>query len=100
PLDRMSVHEAASRHRAILTIEEHSVEGGFGSRVAEALLMAGLAPRFAKLGVTEGLRNRIGSQSWVLGALGAGEGHGTPLLVSCSSLASPVLSALRFSAPP
>jgi transketolase len=80
PLDAASVHEAASRHHAILTIEEHSVEGGFGSRVAEALLMAGLAPRFAKFGVTDALRGRIGSQSWLLDTLGSIEDHAQALL--------------------
>jgi transketolase len=80
PLDAASVHEAASNHRAILTIEEHSVEGGFGSRVAEALLMAGRAPRFGKFGVTDALRGRSGSQSWLLDALGSIEDHAQALL--------------------
>jgi transketolase len=80
PLDTLSVREAGSRHRAVLTIEEHSVEGGFGSRVAEALLMAGLAPRFGKHGVTDALRGRIGSQSWLLDQLGSVEDHARELL--------------------
>ena len=80
PLDAALVHEAASNHRAVLTIEEHSVEGGFGSRVAEALLMTGRSPRFGKFGVTEALRGRIGSQSWLLDTLGAIEDHAQALL--------------------
>jgi transketolase len=80
PLDAASVHKAASNHRAILTIEEHSVEGGFGSRVAEVLLMAGRAPRFGKFGVTDALRGRSGSQSWLLDALGSIEDHAQALL--------------------
>jgi transketolase len=80
PLDTASLHVAASAHRAILTIEEHSVAGGFGSRVAEMVLMAGLSPRFAKHGVTDALRGRIGSQSWLLDRLGSIEDHAQALL--------------------
>ena len=52
----------------------------FGTRVAEALLMSGLAPRFGKFGVTDGLRKQIGSQSWLLDSLGAVEDHAQALL--------------------
>jgi transketolase len=80
PLDKAAVLNAAAGHRAVLTIEEHSVEGGFGSRVAEMLLMAGLAPRFGKFGVTDALRGKIGSQSWLLDSLGSIEDHARALL--------------------
>jgi transketolase len=70
PLDEAALRGAAQAHRAILTIEEHSIEGGFGSRVADALLVAGLAPRFGKYGVTAALRGQIGSQTWLLDRLG------------------------------
>jgi len=80
PLDETSVLAAAAAHRAVLTIEEHSVAGGFGSRVAEMLLMAGLAPRFGKFGVTDALRGKIGSQNWLLDSLGSIETHARALL--------------------
>jgi transketolase C-terminal domain/subunit len=64
----------------VLTLEEHSVQGGFGTRVAEALLLAGLAPRFGKYGVTEALLGRIGSQEWLLDQLGSVESHARALL--------------------
>jgi transketolase len=80
PLDASAVIEAASRHRAVLTIEEHLVEGGFGSRVADALMLAGLAPRFGKFGVTNALRGRIGSQTWLLDTLGSVEDHAQALM--------------------
>lgn len=69
PLDEAAVIEAGRTHRALLTVEEHSTSGGFGSRVADVLLSAGLAPRFGKWGVEEGLRGQIGSQSWLLDRL-------------------------------
>jgi transketolase len=80
PLDVASVRDAAIGHRAILTIEEHMVDGGFGSRVAEALLAGGFSPRFGKFGVTDELRGRIGSQSWLLDTLGPVEDHAQALL--------------------
>ena len=80
PLDVSAVIDAARRHRAILTIEEHSVAGGFGSRVADALLTNGLAPRFAKYGITDVLRGQIGSQNWLLDQLGSIEDHAAALL--------------------
>ena len=80
PLDVAAVEEAARTHRAILSIEEHVVEGGFGSRMAEALLASGLTVRFGKFGVTEALRGKIGSQAWLLDQLGSLEDHAVALL--------------------
>jgi transketolase len=80
PIDEVAIHEAAHGHRAILTIEEHSVEGGFGSRVADTLMSAGLSPRFGKFGVTDALRGQIGSQSWLLERLGPIEDRAEALL--------------------
>jgi transketolase len=42
PLDEAAVREAAERSRALITIEEHSIHGGLGSRVAALLMQAGL----------------------------------------------------------
>ena len=80
PLDEAAVREAAAQHRAVLTIEEHSITGGFGSRVADVLISAGQCPRFGKYGVTDALRGQIGSQSWLLDQLGAIEDHAAALL--------------------
>lgn len=70
PLDADAVVEAARRHRAVLTIEEHNIDGGFGSRVADVLIANGIAPRFGKWGVTEALRGQVGAQGWMLDRLG------------------------------
>lgn len=80
PLDVSAIIDAARRHRAILTIEEHGVAGGFGSRVADVLITTGLAPRFAKYGITDALRGQIGSQNWLLDRLGSIEDHAAALL--------------------
>jgi transketolase len=80
PLDVMAIEKAAQAHRAILAIEEHMIDGGFGTRVAEALIGSGRATRFAKFGVTDEIRGLIGSQSWLLDQLGAIEDHAAALL--------------------
>lgn len=53
PLDEDLVRDLASRHRAVLTVENHSVVGGLGSAVAETLAEAGIAKPFARLGVKD-----------------------------------------------
>lgn len=70
PLDEAAVIAAARGHRAVLTLEEHVVAGGFGSAVADVLIAAGLAPRFGKFGVTPALLGQVGSQAWLLGRMG------------------------------
>ena len=80
PLDEAAILAAARGHRAVLTIEEHSVNGGFGSRVADVLMQAGLAPRFAKFGITDELRGQTGSQDWLLDRLGSIEERAAALL--------------------
>ncbi|HEY3310019.1 MAG TPA: transketolase C-terminal domain-containing protein [Anaerolineales bacterium] len=42
PFDEVSVRRAAFRSRALITVEEHSVNGGLGSRVASFLMQAGV----------------------------------------------------------
>jgi transketolase len=80
PLDQEAVCEAARQHRAVLTVEEHSVVGGLGTRVADVLLSAGLAPAFGKYGITEAVRGQIGSQAWLLDQLGSIEDRAEALL--------------------
>ncbi len=69
PLDAECIFRLAASHRALLTIEEHSASGGFGSRVADLLMEAGTAVRFAKWGTTPALRGQVGSQAWLLDQL-------------------------------
>jgi transketolase len=80
PFDEIAVADAAHTHSAILTIEEHSTQGGFGTRVADYLMSAGLSPRFAKYGITDALRGKAGSQAWLLGQLGAIADHAEAIL--------------------
>jgi transketolase len=42
PFDEAAVRQAVERSRAVITVEEHSVNGGLGSRVASFLMQAGV----------------------------------------------------------
>jgi transketolase len=66
PLDLPKLLDVAGNHKAVLTIEEHSCMGGFGTQVADALMQAGIVVRFGKYGVSDALRGQVGSQEWLL----------------------------------
>jgi len=53
PLDEALVRDLAQRGRPLLVAENHSIVGGLGSAVAELIAEAGLALRFARLGVAD-----------------------------------------------
>ncbi len=66
PLDARRLCAIARDHRAILTVEEHGTQGGFGSRVADLMMETGTSVRMGKYGVSEDLRGQVGSQTWLL----------------------------------
>lgn len=53
PLDEEAVLRVARRVRGIVTVEEHSVHGGLGSRVASLLMEAGVMPRLRIVGIPD-----------------------------------------------
>jgi transketolase len=53
PFPADAVAEHAGGHGAVLTVEEHNVEGGLGSLVAEALFRAGLSMPMYKHGLLD-----------------------------------------------
>lgn len=65
PLDRDAIVAAARACGALLTVEEHSLTGGLGSAVAEALFEAGILVRFRKLGIPDQPYHLIGSQTFL-----------------------------------
>jgi transketolase len=66
PLDGEAVLAAARETEAIFTIEEHSILGGLGSAVAEALAEAdGIKVPFRRIGVPSAFSPHIGSQEYM-----------------------------------
>lgn len=53
PFDEAAVLATARRVRAIVTVEEHSVHGGLGSRVATLLMQAGVTPALRIVGIPD-----------------------------------------------
>ncbi len=64
PLDHEAFARAARETGGIVTIEEHTVQGGLGGAVAETLLESGEVPRvFHRLGLRGGFSSIVGSQA-------------------------------------
>jgi transketolase len=53
PLDTALLRESVGRTGALVSLEDHNVEGGLGSAMARELLEAGLAPRFKAIGIAD-----------------------------------------------
>lgn len=66
PLDKLAVRSAASETGAVLTLEEHSVVGGFGSAVAETILESGISLRvFRRIGLPDRFPDTVGGHEYL-----------------------------------
>ena len=66
PLDAQAVFAAATETGGILTIEEHTVDGGLGGAVAELCLETGVIPKtFHRMGLRNGFCPVVGSQTYL-----------------------------------
>jgi len=66
PLDNEALIAAACETGGILTVEEHSMDGGLGSAVAETLMEQGVAPGFFhRIGLRESFSSTVGSQAFL-----------------------------------
>lgn len=70
PFDRKYLIEAASKFKNIVTLEEHSIRGGFGSLVAEEKSILGLEFNHILLGTGDNFIHDIGSQKYVRKSFG------------------------------
>ena len=66
PLDMEELELAARETGGLVTIEEHTIDGGLGGAVAEGLLERGQIPGFfRRIGLREGFSCVVGSQSYL-----------------------------------
>lgn len=65
PIDVGAILRASDETGAIVTIEEHTVDGGLGSAVAEVCLDHGRSPRFRRVGLRAGFSAIVGSQEFL-----------------------------------
>jgi transketolase len=69
PLDRAAVRKAATETRGVITVEEHSVNGGLGEACAGLLLQDGIHARFKIVGFPDD-HTVTGSQEEIFGHYG------------------------------
>ncbi|HVN96738.1 MAG TPA: transketolase C-terminal domain-containing protein [Syntrophorhabdaceae bacterium] len=65
PLDTDAVLECASVHKAIFSLEEHIVNGGLGSAIAEVLSESDYKGFYKRIGVPERLNSAIGHSHYL-----------------------------------
>lgn len=66
PLDVETLAAAARETQGLITIEEHTIHGGLGGAVAEALLEQGDLPRcFYRIGLRDGFSSVVGDQQYL-----------------------------------
>jgi transketolase len=66
PLDTEALVAAARETGGLVTLEEHTVEGGLGGAVAETLLELGIIPRFfRRMGLRAGFSAAVGDQKYL-----------------------------------
>jgi len=72
PLDTQTLLDCAGKVPVVVTLEEHSVVGGLGSAVAEALAEANFAApkRFRRLGLPDVYPDQYGSQASLMARYG------------------------------
>ncbi len=67
PIDKEKILELAGRFRHLVTVEEHSVVGGFGSAVSEVLAEAGTGCRLHRIGMPDVYSCIVGTQQYLRG---------------------------------
>jgi len=66
PIDAAAILAAGRETTAILTVEEHSINGGLGSAVAEVLSESdGLQTSFSRLGIPDSFSSHVGTQEYL-----------------------------------
>lgn len=72
PIDRQAIIAAADTG-AIITVEEHVINGGLGSAVAEVLMDEGRGDvRFRRIALPDAYVSKVGSHEWLLEQFGLG----------------------------
>jgi transketolase len=68
PLDAAAIEKYARGARLVVTVEEHTVIGGLGSAVTDALVerMDGHVPRMRRIGIPDVFAKDYGSQEWLM----------------------------------
>lgn len=86
PFDTGAIDTAIGSAPALMTIEEHVLDGGLGSAVAEHCMDSRVMPKaFKRLGITGGYCSTVGSQSYLRKQYGL---HAAGIVASAQQLLS------------
>lgn len=66
PFDADTICDASARTGVVVSLEEHSVTGGLGSAIAEALADAGVCARLGRIGLVDTFAHAIGSREFLI----------------------------------
>jgi transketolase len=75
PLNAEAVRAASSGTAGIVTLEEHTLLGGFGAAVLEAFAVRGWRTRILPLGLEDAATSIIGGQEWIRERAGLSTAH-------------------------
>ncbi len=67
PIDADKIRELAGRFRHLVTVEEHTIVGGFGSAVAEVLAESGAGCKLHRIGMPDVYCCTVGTQQYLRG---------------------------------
>jgi transketolase len=81
PRDEAAVLACAKKYRYIFTLEEHSLQGGLGSAVAEVLAESGFGEKFERIAIPEKLDPVIGDADYLWNHYGLSPGKVTNRLL-------------------
>lgn len=65
PLEKHIIRQVSSTHKTIITVEEHYINGGLGSAVAEILAESSFNGRFIRIGIPMKLSKYIGKADYL-----------------------------------
>jgi len=66
PFDQTSVTQTCKKNGCIITVEEHTLNGGLGGLVAETILDSGIYPKkFLRIGLESKFSSIVGSQQYL-----------------------------------
>ena len=65
PIDRECILTLAERYADLITVEEHTVVGGFGSAVCEVIAEAGIPCRVHRMGLQDRFTAVVGNQAYL-----------------------------------
>ena len=65
PIDYVEIAYSILNTKMIVTIEEHNLDGGFGSAVAEGIMDLGLPTKLVRIGIENRFCTEVGSQQYL-----------------------------------